>query len=457
MDTLKIINEVKIEKLLHQGKNFKRAEIIEIINKGRRGKGLSLEEAAALLQLEDLDLMEDLYHAAREVKNTIYGKRIVVFAPLYTSNHCINNCLYCGFRVDNKHLHRKTLNIDEVVEEAKTIEEQGHKRILMVCGEDPRYTTITHIVESLKAVYDHTDIRRINVNAAPMSVEDFRTLKGAGIGTYQIFQETYHRDTYRQMHPSGLKKDYDYRLLAINRAFEAGIDDLGIGVLLGLYDYRFDVLATLMHAQYMDETLNVGPHTVSVPRLRPAIDAAIKETPYEVTDENFKKIIAVYRLTLPYTGIILSTREPSKLRDELFDLGVSQASAGSKTNPGGYHNEDHDAEQFETSDERSLKEVLKVICNQGHLPSFCTACYRAKRTGEVFMGLAKEAEIHEFCQSNAILTLKEHLLDFGDEELKEIGDQLIEKSLEEIENENIKELTKEKLKETEKGKRDLFF
>ncbi|SCZ10907.1 [FeFe] hydrogenase H-cluster radical SAM maturase HydG [Alkaliphilus peptidifermentans] len=457
MDTNKIIDEVKIEEIIEAGKKVEARYIQDIIQKGKEAKGISLEEASALLQIEDASLLSELFQAASEVKNNIYGKRIVVFAPLYTSNECTNNCLYCGFKVSNKNLNRRTLNVDETIYEAQEIVNQGHKRILLVCGEDTRKTNIKHITESLKAIYDTTDIRRINVNAAPMSVEDFRLLKEAGIGTYQIFQETYHRETYKKMHPSGLKKNYDYRLLAINRAFEAGIDDIGIGTLLGLYDYRFDVLATLMHAQYLEAEFNVGPHTISVPRLRPVVNTVLEETPYNITDVEFKKIIAVYRLTLPYTGIILSTREPAELRDELFNLGVSQVSAGSKTNPGGYHFNDEEAEQFETSDGRSLNEVLQVICKQGHLPSFCTACYRANRTGEAFMELAKGAEIHEFCQSNAILTFKEHLLDYGNNELCKVGNELLENALEEILNDKIKKETIDKLKETEKGKRDLFF
>ncbi|MBM7614223.1 [FeFe] hydrogenase H-cluster radical SAM maturase HydG [Alkaliphilus hydrothermalis] len=457
MNTHEIINEEKIHQLINEGKATTKEEVLEIIEKARECHGLSLEEAASLLMNEDEEVFNSLLEAARYVKDEIYGKRVVIFAPLYTSNECTNNCLYCGFRVANKHLHRKTLNTDETVKEAKRIVEQGHKRLLLVCGEDQRKTHIDHITAALEAIYKETDIRRINVNAAPMEVEDFKKLKAVGIGTYQIFQETYHRETYKKMHPSGSKSDYDYRLTAIERAFEAGIDDLGIGVLLGLYDYRFDVLATLMHSQYMDEKFHVGPHTISIPRLRPAMDSALKEVPHEVSDKDFKKIVAIYRLTLPYTGIILSTREPAALRDELLNLGVSQVSAGSKTNPGGYGESDEEAAQFETSDERSLGEMLRVICDQGYLPSFCTACYRANRTGEAFMNLAKEAEIHEFCQSNAILTFKEHLLDYGDEETREKGNKLIEKSLKEINNEKLYQLTLERLKEIEEGKRDLFF
>lgn len=457
MNTYEMINEEKIEGLLENGKKASKEEVLDIIEKARECYGLTLEEAAVLLQIEEDDLLEKLFDTARFIKDKIYGNRIVIFAPLYTSNACTNNCLYCGFRAANKELHRRTLSADEVVLEAKAIEEQGHKRILLVCGEDPKKTHINHITDAVGAIYKNVDIRRINVNAAPMSVEDFKKLKSAGIGTFQIFQETYHRETYKKMHPTGFKSDYDYRVTAIERAFEAGIDDFGIGPLLGLYDYKFDVLGTLMHSQYMDDKYNVGPHTISVPRLRPALGSALEETPYPISDEAFKKIISVIRLTVPYTGIILSTREAPDLRDELLDLGVSQISAGSKTNPGGYEDDDKEATQFITSDERSLDEMLQVVCDQGHLPSFCTACYRANRTGEAFMELAKDAHIHEFCQPNAILTFKENLVNFASDETKAKGEKMIEKELQKIDDEKIKEETLKRIKRIEEGERDLYY
>lgn len=457
MDTTKIINEVRINELLEIGKKYSNEQIREIIEKSKDCFGLNLEESAALLQVEDKELLEELYKTASEIKDHIYGNRIVMFAPLYTSNECTNNCLYCGFRVANKELHRKTLSKDEVVAEAQMIEQAGHKRILMVCGEDKRFTHIDHIVDSVKAVYDNVDIRRINVNAAPMEVDEFKKLKEVGIGTFQIFQETYHRETYKVMHPSGSKSDYDYRLTALDRAFEAGIDDLGIGVLLGLYDYRFDVLATLMHSEYLDNKYNVGPHTISIPRLRPAHNSGIKEVPYPLTDEDLKKVVAVYRLTAPYTGIILSTRESGKLRDEMINLGVSQMSAGSKTSPGGYEEEDHEADQFETSDERNTDQIIKLACEQGHLPSFCTACYRAKRTGEAFMELAKDAHIHEFCHPNAILTFKEYIIDYATDKTKIEGEKLIARELEKIVDKKIKEETIKRLERIKNGERDMYF
>jgi 2-iminoacetate synthase len=359
--------------------------------------------------------------------------------------------------VNNKALHRRTLCSNEVVEEAGAIEKQGHKRILLVCGEDKRVTHIDHIVESVQAIYDNVDIRRINVNCAPLEVDEFKKLKDVGIGTYQIFQETYHRPTYKKMHVSGSKSDYDYRVTAIERAFEAGIDDVGIGVLLGLYDYKFDVLSTLIHSEYLDHKYNVGPHTISVPRLRPAIGSALEETPYPVSDSDFKKIVAVYRLAVPYTGIIMSTRESAALRDELLELGVSQMSAGSKTNPGGYEEDDSEAKQFVGNDERSLDEVLKVVCKQGHLPSFCTACYRNNRTGEAFMELAKDAHIHEFCQPNAILTFKENLVNVASDDTKKMGEELLKVEIEKIDDEKVKDETLRRLERIEAGEKDLYF
>ncbi len=457
MDTHKIINEGYINELLEKAKDAPKDEILKIVEKAKDCFGLTFEEASVLLQVEDEDLLHEMFEASKYIKEKIYGNRIVVFAPLYTSNECTNNCLYCGFRAANRELHRRTLSATEVVNESKAIEDQGHKRILLVCGEDAKKTDIDHIVDSVKAIYDNTDIRRINVNAAPLPVEDFKKLKEVGIGTYQIFQETYHRETYKIMHPTGSKSDYDYRLTALDRAFEGGIDDLGIGVLLGLYDYKFDVLATLIHSEYLDNKYNVGPHTISIPRLRPAHNSALKEVPCPVSDKDLKKIVAVYRLAVPYTGIILSTRESASLRDEVLELGVSQISAGSKTNPGGYEEDDREATQFETSDERSVDEMLQVVAKQGHLPSFCTACYREKRTGEAFMELAKDAHIHEFCHPNAILTFKEYLLDYGSEETRKEGEALLERELEKVVDKKIKEETTKRLERLEAGERDLYF
>lgn len=451
------IKEDEINSLIETFADVPKEKIREILAKARECRGLGLEDAAALLNVQDGELLDELYEAAKFIKNKVYGKRVVLFAPLYTSNECTNNCLYCGFRRDNKELHRKTLHLEEIVTEAKAMEAQGHKRILLICGEDPGKTHVKHMVEAMEAIYKSTDIRRINVEAAPMKTEEYRLLKEAGIGTYVIFQETYHRETYKKMHPKGLKADYDWRITAIDRAFEAGIDDVGVGALLGLYDYRFEVLGLLMHVRSFEERYGVGPHTISVPRLRPALGWALEEVPYAVNDEDFKKIVAIYRLAVPYTGIILSTRERPEFRDELLSLGISQISAGSKTSPGGYQEEEDKADQFEVSDHRSLPKVLETICEKGYIPSFCTACYRRCRTGPAFMEFAKEAEIHEFCQPNAILTFKENLLDYGTEQLRQKGEEIIQKALAEIEDETMRHRTLERLCEIEAGKRDLYF
>jgi 2-iminoacetate synthase len=451
------INEDRILSTLEASKNAGKGEIGEIIKKARDCKGLEIEEVAKLLYIEEKELMNDLFEAAKFVKNKVYGKRVVLFAPLYTSNECTNNCLYCGFRRDNKELHRKTLTKEEILSEAKAIEAQGHKRILLICGEDPKKNNVDHLVQAMEEIYKNCDIRRINVEAAPMKIEEYKKLKDAGIGTYVIFQETYSREVYKKMHPVGLKADYDWRITAIDRAFEAGIDDVGIGALLGLNDYRFEVLGILMHIKHFESKYGIGPHTISVPRMRPALGSMLEKIPYEVSDEDFKKIVAVYRLAVPYTGIILSTRESSEMRDALLSLGISQISAGSRTSPGGYNEEEEKADQFEVSDHRTLPEVLETICDKGYIPSFCTACYRRCRTGEAFMEFAKEGEIHEFCQPNAILTFKENLLDFGTEELRIKGGKIIEKALNEIDDEKMRALTRERLTEIEAGKRDLYF
>ena len=451
-----IICGEKIEGLLQKGQNQSKEKRLEIIQKARSLKGLTLEEAATLLYISEMDELGLLYEIADEVKREIYGDRVVMFAPLYTSNECTNNCLYCGFRAENDQLARKTLKTNEIIAEAQEIVNQGHKRLLLVCGEDKTKTSLQHTIDAINAIYGQTGIKRINVNTAPMAVAEFRELKKANIGTYQIFQETYHRKTYQDMHPTGSKSDYDYRLTALDRAIEAGIDDFGIGVLLGLHDYKFDVLASLMHADYLDTTYNIGPHTVSIPRLKPALGSALDEVPYSVSDDDLKKIVAIYRLALPYTGIILSTRESDTLRDELLKLGVSQMSAGSKTNPGGYETVMTSGNQFETSDCRTVDAMVQTICEKGYLPSFCTACYREDRTGEHFMELAKGGHIHTFCQPNSIFTFQEYIEDFAPQELKADYQEIVNREIEKIDNDPLKKLTKERVDQIKNGERDLY-
>ena len=452
----KIICEEKINEVLQNAQVSSKQMRLAIIEKARKLKGLTLEEAAVLLYTEAEDELAYLYQVADEVKREIYGDRVVMFAPLYTSNACTNNCLYCGFRSANEKLARKTLGMQEIVKEAQEIVNQGHKRLLLVCGEDKTKTSLQHTLDAIRVIYEQTGIKRINVNTAPMDVAEFQELKQANIGTYQIFQETYHKETYQTMHPEGSKSDYDYRLTALDRAIEAGIDDFGIGVLLGLSEHKFDVLASLMHAEYLDITYHIGPHTVSIPRLKPALGSALEEVPHAVTDEDLKKIVAIYRLTLPYTGIILSTRESDTLRDELLKLGVSQMSAGSKTNPGGYETVMANGNQFETADERTVDEMVQTICAKGYLPSFCTACYREDRTGEHFMELAKTGHIHTFCQPNSIFTFQEYIEAFAPQALKASYQSIVDREIEKIDNERLKSVTKARVKQIKNGERDLY-
>jgi 2-iminoacetate synthase len=438
----------------------------EIIEKSKDAKGLSLKESAALLNISDKEILDKLFHTAKEVKEKIYGNRLVLFAPLYITNLCVNNCLYCAFRRDNKELKRKTLTLDEVREETEFLVKQGHKRILLVAGEHPKKSSMEFIGEAVKTIYDvHINggnIRRININTAPLTYDNFKVLKSFGIGTYQCFQETYHYETYHKMHPDGPKHDYAWRLYAMDRALLAGIDDVGIGALFGLTDYRFETLALLSHAFNLDARFGIGPHTISVPRLEPAFNAPVaNKPPFAVSDNEFKKLVAVIRLAVPYTGIILSTRERAELRRELFELGISQISAGSRTSPGAYKEsqeslEEFEMEQFQLGDHRTLEEVVKDCCQLGYLPSFCTACYRSSRTGDRFMELAKSGDIGKLCVPNAVSTFKEYSIDYGSDETKSIADQFIKSELEKL-NGATKTKTEKMLSRVENGERDVFF
>jgi 2-iminoacetate synthase len=428
-----------------------------LLDKAKSLVRLTLEEAALLLMDPD---PEPVYEAAREVKEKVYGKRLVLFAPLYLSNRCANNCLYCGFRRDNSDLPRKTLALDEVARETEALIRQGHKRLLLVAGEG-RGGNLNHLEGAIRTVYetklDHGEIRRVNVNVAPLAVEEFQRLKAAKIGTYQLFQETYHRPTYERMHPSGPKKDYNWRISAMDRALEAGIGDVGIGALFGLYDYRFEVLGLLAHAMHLEEAFGAGPHTISVPRFKPAHGACFSKAPYPVSDESLMRIVAVLRLAVPYTGIILSTREPAGLRDKLFELGISQISAGSRTDVGGYALEKEGEGQFEVDDHRSLDQVICDLCEQDGMPSFCTACYRRGRTGERFMDLARPGEIGELCLPNAILTFEEYLLDYASEGTKGLGERVVARYLKKISSPALLNETSDRLARLTAGERDLYF
>ncbi|MCX6170859.1 MAG: [FeFe] hydrogenase H-cluster radical SAM maturase HydG [Ignavibacteriales bacterium] len=435
----------------------------EAIQKSKDAKGLTLRESAALLNINDPEITEELFNTAREVKEKIYGNRLVLFAPLYITNLCINNCLYCAFRRDNKELTRKTLTLDEIRGETEFLVKQGHKRVLLVCGEHPKKSSMEFIGESIKTIYDVNinggNIRRINANTAPLSIEDFKTLKSFGIGTYQCFQETYHYKTYMQMHPDGPKRDYAWRLFAMDRALQAGIDDVGIGALFGLTDYKFETLAMLSHAFNLDQRFGVGPHTISVPRIEPAFNAPASDNPpFAVDDASFKKLIAIIRLAVPYTGIILSTRERADLRREIFKVGISQISAGSRTSPGAYieSEENHEMEQFQLGDHRTLDEVVKDCCELGFLPSFCTACYRSERTGDRFMELAKSGNIGKLCVPNALSTFKEYANDYASTATKETASKFIIKETEALDGAT-KRKTDEMIKRVNNGERDVFF
>ncbi len=459
----KVINEELIEKNLEAGRNKPRGQILDILAKAQKAKGLEPEEAATLLGVEDPDLIREIFQTAREVKLKIYGKRLVLFAPLYLSNYCVNNCLYCGFRRDNQSIPRKRLNPEEIRTQVGELEQLGHKRLLLECGESA-LSDIDYVEEAIGTIYETKkgkgEIRRVNVNIAATTVDHYRRLKAAKIGTYQLFQETYHRATYDAIHESP-KKDYERQILALDRAQEAGIDDVGLGVLFGLYDYQFEVLALLYHARHLEEEFGVGPHTISVPRFRPAggVDFHL---PHPVSDESFKKLVAVLRLSVPYTGMIISTRESVEMRAEAFDLGISQTSAGSRTSPGGYGQQGEEEKscpsaQFQIADHRPPDEIIRSICQLGYLPSFCTACYRKGRTGKEFMDLAKPGRIHHLCGPNALLTFREYLLDYATEETRKVGEDALSHHLRDISQPDLREKTEERLQELEEGKRDIYF
>ena len=439
-------------------------EMIEkILKKAAEYHGLTHREAAVLLECDSPALLDKIYTLAQEVKEKIYGKRIVMFAPLYLSNYCVNECRYCPYHYSNKHICRKQLTQEEIKAEVVALQDMGHKRLALETGEDPVNCPIEYVLESIKTIYDvkHKNgaIRRVNINIAATTVENYKKLKDAGIGTYILFQETYHKPTYEYLHPKGPKHNYAYHTEAMDRAMEGGIDDVGIGVLFGLYQYRYDFVGLLLHAQHLEYTHGVGPHTISVPRIRPADDIDVKEFPNAITDELFKKIVAILRLTVPYTGIIISTRESKQSRAEVLKVGVSQISGASRTSVGGYIKDEpeEDTSQFEVNDTRPLDEVVRWLCTLGYVPSFCTACYREGRTGDRFMRLAKTGQIANVCQANALMTFKEYLEDYASEETKKIGEQTILNELARIPNQEVKAQAQKYIEELIDGKRDFRF
>lgn len=455
----KIIDEEKFSRIISETAKPSPEKVDFVLNKALSKKGLSLEDAGVLINLDDQEALEKLFSAAGRIKQEIYGERLVLFAPLYISSFCVNDCVYCGFHCSNK-AERKKLTLQEIEEQVKAIENMGHKRVLLECGEDERNSPIDFVVSAIETIYktknNRGEIRRVNVNIAATTVENYKKLKNVGIGTYQLFQETYHRTTYEKIH-RGPKANFERQLFAHDQAFEAGIDDLGLGVLFGLYDWRFELLSLLSHAQYMEHTFGVGPHTISVPRFQPAETVDLK-LEHQVSEVELLKIIAILRLAVPYTGLIISTRERPEIRAKSFQIGISQTSAGSHTEVGGYGNEDQEqVRQFQVSDSRKSEDVIKSILEQGLLPSFCTACYRSGRTGEKFMALAKPGDIHKLCLANAILTFKEYLEDYASPEVKIMGEKIIERDLLLIIDRNLFQETRKRLKLIEQGERDLYF
>ena len=441
-----------------------RALIEEILAKAEEGKGISHREAAVLIEVEDKEIEERIFAIARRLKEQIYGNRIVMFAPLYLSNHCVNGCVYCPYHAKNKTIPRRKLTQEEIRREVIALQDMGHKRLALETGEHPKLSPIEYVLESIDTIYSihHKNgaIRRVNVNIAATTVENYTKLKDAGIGTYILFEETYDRATYEALHPTGPKSDWAYHTEAMDRAMLGGIDDVGVGALFGLSNYRYDVVGILMHAEHLEARFGVGPHTISVPRIRPADDIDPKDFPNAVTDEVFRRIVAVLRIAVPYTGMIVSTRESKRSRELVLDVGVSQLSGGSKTSVGGYAEGIENAEesaQFDISDERTLDEIVGWLLELGYIPSFCTACYREGRTGDRFMSLAKRGLIGNCCAPNALMTLAEYLEDYASPRVKVEGYKMIDRLQQIIPSDKVRRITEENLKAILEGKRDFRF
>jgi len=453
------INHEQIFSYLKSARPPDRRELDDILAKARQLKGLDNTEAAQLLLLEDEESLAALFAAALYAKSEIYGKRLVLFAPLYVSNMCNNECLYCAFRKSNDQITRRTLSQDEIRRETELLVDRGHKRVLLVSGEGLGEAALAYSLKAIETIYGvkrgNGEVRRVNINIAALPVDAYRQLKEARVGTYQLFQETYHYDTFRRMHPEGPKADYLYHLTAMDRAMQGGINDVGVGVLFGLYNYHFEVLAMLQHIRHLEETFGVGCHTISLPRIEPATGSDISlNPPHAVTDTDFRKIIAILRLTVPYTGMILSTRENAEMRREAFSLGISQISAGSRTNPGGYSSNES-GEQFSLGDHRNLEEVIRDIVSHGYIPSFCTGCYRLGRTGSDFMDLAKPGLIKLYCLPNAMTSFKEYLVHYASAETRAAGEKLIAGMLADIPDEKTRETTVANLAKIEAGFQDI--
>lgn len=431
------INDTEICSILEKHATPDAGQVKEVLAKAREMKGLSVEDVAVLNGINDQQQLQELFDTANHIKDTIYGKRLVMFAPLYITNLCANECTYCAFRAKNKAIVRRALTQDEIKRETQALIKQGHKRVLLVAGESYPKQGFQYVLDSVRSVYESryndADIRRVNVNVAPLSVDEFKLLKAEKIGTYQIFQETYNREQYKKVHVGGKKMDYDFRVSALHRAMEAGIDDVGIGVLLGLYDYRYDLLAMMQHIKELETVFGVGPHTISVPRMEPATGSDMSiAPPYPVADDDFRRLVAILRCAVPYTGIIMSTRESAEMRRDTFALGVSQISAGSRTNPGGYEEEDDISGQFSLGDHRPMDEVIRDVAEMGYVPSFCTGCYRLGRTGQDFMDLAKPGAIKAHCGPNALSSFMEYLNNYATPDTRKIGLDLVERTIAEL-------------------------
>jgi 2-iminoacetate synthase len=458
------INADLIHSLLKSKKEVSDSDFEEVMKKAENQERLSLDDVALLVNIEDKEKIQRIFTLAENIKEKVYGHRVVLFAPLYLGNKCTNSCTYCGFKVDNQDTIRKTLSLDDTEREVEALIEEGHKRLILVYGTHPDYTP-EYIASTVKRTYEtkrgNGEIRRVNINACPLDVEGYKVIKDSGIGTYQIFQETYHEETYNRVHPKGEKSNFKWRLFGLSRAMEAGIDDVGIGALFGLYDWKFEVMGLMQHVEHLETEYGVGPHTISFPRLNEA-NGAVRNPEYLVNDEELKRIIAILRLAVPYTGLILTARESAELRKECMKLGVSQIDAGTQIELEGYSkrkkDQDLKKEQFKIGDSRSLDEVMRELMSNGFTPSFCTACYRLGRTGEHFMEFSKPGFIHNFCTPNAVMTLSEYLEDYASPKTKEVGYKLID---EEVKNSRLSEETQkslvERLEEVKKGKRDLYY
>jgi 2-iminoacetate synthase len=458
-----------LDTLAYAGRNKNNAELIDsLLEKAKPRKsgkeircaGLTHREASVLLACELPEKVQAMYDLAEEIKKAFYGNRIVIFAPLYLSNYCVNNCVYCPYHIKNKTIPRVKLGREDILREVNALQDMGHKRLALECGEDPVQNPIEYVLDSIKTVYSVKNkngaIRRVNVNIAATSIENYRRLRDAGIGTYILFQETYHRESYLALHPSGPKHDYNYHTEAMDRAMQGGIDDVGLGVLFGLERYRYEFAALLMHAEHLEAAFGVGPHTISMPRIKHADGIDLNDFDNSIGDDVFAKLCALVRIAVPYTGMIISTRESQGVREKVIRLGVSQISGASRTSVGGYEKEErpHDTEQFDVSDQRTLDEVIKWLMDMGYIPSFCTACYREGRTGDRFMSLCKSGQIQNCCHPNALMTLKEYLMDYAKPLTRGTGEKLIEREIPTIPNEKIKEKIRLWLSDIENGKRD---